>query len=144
VAARRRYYLDTNVIISAVEATNAFGPAQTRFIERIDAGEIETITSELTLAECLVKPLAERSIEAVKAYLTFLDGRTDLPTIPVSRDILIEAARLRGVLAIKLPDAIHVATAIWALCDSFVTNDRRIKLPERLVPVWWDRLSDEG
>jgi predicted nucleic acid-binding protein len=144
VAAGRRYYLDTNVVISVVEATNAFGAAQLRFIERIDAGEIEAVTSELTLAECLVKPFADRDVVAIAAYLSFLAGRKELPVLPVSRGVLLDAARLRSELHIKFPDAIHIATAISAGCDSFLTSDRGIKLPDKLVAIWWDRLAEEG
>lgn len=140
---RLRHYLDANVVISVIEATRAYGATQARFIRRIDDGEVEAVTSELTLAECLVKPFADRDLKAIGAYLTFLDGRTELPTIAVSRDVLLEAARWRGATAMKLPDAIHVATAVSARCDRFVTNDRRIKLPDGLAPVWWDRLGGE-
>lgn len=144
MAARLRYYLDSNVIISVVEATNAFGPAQARFIERIDAGEVEAVTSELTLAECLAKPFADRNLATIGAYMTFLDGRPELPVLPVDRSILLNAARLRGELGNKLPDAIQVATALAAGCDRFATNDRRIKLPDGLVPTLWNQLADEG
>jgi len=142
VAARLRHYLDTNVVISIVEATQDYGAAQARFVERLDEGEIEAVTSELTLAECLVKPLAERNIKATEAYLAFLEGRPELMVIPIDRAILLEAARLRADLSMKLPDAIHVATAVHARCDGFVTNDRRIKLPARLASTWWDALIE--
>ncbi len=112
MAGRLRYYLDSNVIISVVEATGVFGPAQARFIERIDAGEIEALTNELTVAECLVKPFAERNAVAIAAYLSFLDGRRELPILPVSREIILDVARLRSEQAIKLPDSIHIATAV--------------------------------
>ncbi|WP_347566102.1 PIN domain-containing protein [Scytonema sp. UIC 10036] len=47
--------------------------------------------------------------------------------IPVSRDILIEAAQLRANVNIKLPDAIHAATAILTQCSTFITNDQRFQ-----------------
>lgn len=49
-----------------------------------------------------------------------------LSVCPVTRDILIEAARLRSVSSLRLPDAIHLATAINSGCSAFLTNDRGI------------------
>jgi len=141
VAVRLRYYLDSNVVISVVEATDAFGPAQARFISQIDAGRMEAVTSELTLAECLVKPFIDRDLKAIKAFMTFLDGRPELPILPVDRAILLDAARLRGELGNKLPDAIHCATALAAGCDRFLTNDKRIALPRGMEFVQWDQLT---
>lgn len=40
--------------------------------------------------------------------------------------MLIEAARLRAVTNLRLPDAIHGATAILSGCQTFLTNDRRL------------------
>jgi predicted nucleic acid-binding protein len=57
---------------------------------------------------------------------------------PVSRDVLIEAAGLRAHRAsIKLPDAIHIATARMSSCTFFVSDDRRLPLPAdlTLLPV---------
>lgn len=49
-----------------------------------------------------------------------------LEVVPVSRDVLIEAARLRAVANLRLPDAIHGATATLTGCETFLTNDRRL------------------
>ncbi|MDP9136801.1 MAG: type II toxin-antitoxin system VapC family toxin [Pseudomonadota bacterium] len=132
-----RYYLDTNVVISIIEATETFGQAQRRFVEKIDAREIAATTSELTLAECLVKPLANKDAAAVEAYLHFLDGRPGFLVVPISRDILLAAASLRADKTLKLPDAIHIATARAAGCTAFLTNDRKIRaLPGMRVSLW--------
>lgn len=50
----------------------------------------------------------------------------------IDRAILIEAARLRSSLRIRLPNAIHVATAMLAACELFLTNDQRIRTPDPL------------
>ena len=50
---------------------------------------------------------------------------------PVSRDILIETAEYREHAGMpKLPDAIHVVTAIRAGCRTVLSADLRLKLPE--------------
>lgn len=137
-----RFYLDTNVIISAAEKTDAFGARQALFFTHIDEGRIEALTSEITLAECLVKPFAGKDMMAVEAYNAFLGEQSGLPVIPVSREILISAARLRAVSGLKLPDAIHMVTAKWTGCSAFVTNDRRIKGDDDMRVVLWDQLTE--
>lgn len=48
--------------------------------------------------------------------------------IPIERQILIEAARIRADLPnIQLPDAIHLATARNTHSHKFITNDKRLK-----------------
>ncbi len=63
------------------------------------------VTSELTLAEALVKPLLDRHAERQAAYLQVLQPSTSLHMAPVSRDVLLAAARLRAETGLKLPDA---------------------------------------
>jgi len=130
------------VIISAAEKTEIFGPKQALFFAHIDERRIEAVTSEITLAECLVKPFADRDIFAVETYNSFLSQESGFPVIPISRQILLSAAQLRAENGLKLPDAIHVATAKWAGCSAFVTNDRRIKEGDSMRVVLWNRLSE--
>ena len=44
--------------------------------------------------------------------------------MPVDLAVAREAARLRGRHTIKMPDAIHLATAHLANADAVVTNDK--------------------
>lgn len=137
-----RFYLDANVVISAAEKTDVFGASQALFFTKVEERRIEVVTSEITLAECLVKPFADKDIDAVEAYIGFLSHDSGFPVIPVSREILVSAARLRAEIGLKLPDAIHLATAKWARCSAFVTNDRRIKRSDDLRVVLWDQVSE--
>ena len=58
--------------------------------------------------------------------MQILQPSASLQIIPVSRDILVAAARLRAETNMKLPDAIHAATAQFTGCDQFLTNDARV------------------
>lgn len=137
-----RFYLDTNVIISIIDGVETLETKQVEFISHIEENKIEALTSELTLAECLVRPLADKNISAIKAYMGFLEGRPDFAVIPVSRDILILAAQVRVDTRLKLPDAIHAATAKTSDCAIFLTCDRRIKNLAGLKIVLWDQLGE--
>ena len=133
----RRLYLDTNALIAIVEKEGELSAAQAELVEEIDAGKVRATTSELALAECLVKPLAERDETLVRSYLTLLGGEGDLVTmIPVTRDVILEAAKVRAGSRVKLPDAIHLASARMSGCAEFVSNDRRLKGATPTFRLW--------
>ena len=119
-------YLDTNVFVYACEGFPEFADILRELFEAIDAGNITAVTSELTLAELLVKPFMDGDTHRQEVYRDTIRNSDLLSVHPVSRDILIEAARLRSISPLRLPDAIHVATACSAGCNAFLTNDRRI------------------
>src|ERR1043165_9329516 len=62
--AGRLAYLGTHVSIYTLNAFAPFAPALTRLFELIDAGQLRALTSELTLAELLVKPLRDSDVAA--------------------------------------------------------------------------------
>ena len=119
-------YLDTNVFVYACEGFPEFTDILRELFEAIDAGNITAVTSELTLAELLVKPFMDGDTHRQEVYRDTIRNSDLLSVHPVSRDILIEAARLRSASSLRLPDAIHVSTASSVGCNSFLTNDRRI------------------
>jgi predicted nucleic acid-binding protein len=121
-----RIYLDTNIFIYALEGYPVFRTVLTTLFNALDRGELMAVTSELTLAEVLVKPLLDRHAERQAAYLQVLQPSPSLHMAPVSRDVLLAAARLRAETGLKLPDAIHAATAQLMGCEQFLTNDARV------------------
>ncbi len=44
--------------------------------------------------------------------------------VPVDAELAMLAARLRAAHGLRLPDAIHAATAICAGCAALLTHDR--------------------
>ena len=49
-----------------------------------------------------------------------------LRVYPVDDRVAEEAARIRAVYKFKMPDAIHLATAITQRADVFLTNDYQL------------------
>ncbi|WP_203219534.1 type II toxin-antitoxin system VapC family toxin [Nostoc edaphicum] len=109
-----RIYLDTNIWIYAVERYPAFIQDLTELFQSIDQGNLSIVTSELSLAEVLVKPFQNQNLAQQTTYKQLINNSQNLTVIPVSRQILIEAAQLRASINIKLPDAIHATTALLA------------------------------
>ena len=49
---------------------------------------------------------------------------SDLRMLPVTNEVLREAAKVRAAIpALRTPDAIHAATALLSSCALFITND---------------------
>lgn len=126
-------YLDTNVFVYAAEGFARYKAFIEGLFREIDAGHVDAVTSELTLAELLVKPLEIGRQDIADLYAELIQSSDQLIVIPIDRSILMAAARYRAQLKIKLPDAIHVATAVAAGCERFLSNDRNIKTPAGLT-----------
>jgi predicted nucleic acid-binding protein len=123
-----RIYLDVNIWIYALEQHPTYSQTLTELFQQVDQRTLTIVTSELSLAEALVKPMREQDVTRQNTYRQFLSSRANLRVIPVQRAILIEAARLRAANSSwKLPDAIHAATAVILNCTTLLTNDQKFK-----------------
>jgi predicted nucleic acid-binding protein len=127
--ATTRIYLDTNVFIEAFEGRGPLSEKLASFLVAVENQNCQRlVTSELTLAELLVKPIELQRHDLIQTYDNWTISNPYLEVVPVSRDVLGDAALRRARdKSLKLPDAIHLATAIRAGCGYFLTNDTRIK-----------------
>jgi predicted nucleic acid-binding protein len=137
----RRIYFDANAFIYAIEGVDEISGLLHSLFAALKHQTRLACTSEFTLAEVLPKVNAVQR----RSYFTLIlhSGLFDL--LPVTRDILIETAdyrrnRARPSFEVhgsmpKLPDAVHVVTAIKAGCNTFVSFDRGLKLPVGLDRV---------
>lgn len=133
----KNVYFDTNLFIYAVEPTEINHP----YLSVIDAlfgmaedGEIQALTSELSLAEVLVGAYKHHA-ELVVIYEELFADRPELAVYPVDKAVLRGAAYARSVVKLSLADAIHVATAIAEQADCFITNDDKLRVPEGMQKI---------
>jgi predicted nucleic acid-binding protein len=139
-------YLDTNVFIRAVEGLDeAAAPAKTLINTLRHQRAGIAATSEIAFAEVLApKKRADALPLHMKrrAYLDLLLWSGFVALIPVSRNILIETAELRAVGRFKLPDAVHLVSAIHVRSRFFVSADRDFdRMPEGMERVSCDHDS---
>jgi len=118
-------YLDANIFIYALEGLPPVVAKLAALFQRFDRGELRAVTSELTLAEVLVKPIRDNNTAFRDQYDQSIRTTPSLTVVPVARQILVDAATLRAMSTLKLPDAIHGATALAANCTTYLTNDHR-------------------
>jgi predicted nucleic acid-binding protein len=134
------FYLDTNVFIKAVEGLDEDAtPAKTLIKALRNRRSGIAATSEITFAEVLAPPKRPDALPLHmerRAYLDLLLWSGFVSLIPVTRDILLETAALRAMGRLKLPDAVHLVSAIRVRCRFFVSADRDFdKMPEGMERV---------
>jgi predicted nucleic acid-binding protein len=103
-------------------------------IEEDPGGGEETVVgigSVLLLPEILAKPLRARADDEV-AELAALLARLELR--PTDRWTASVAASLAAAYGLRAADAVHLATAVVAGADRFLTNNRR-DFPKSIVEV---------
>jgi len=133
-------YVDANPIAYALEGPDELASSLRNLFAVFRARPGVAVTSELTLAEVLPKrKIPDRHFLDLLVWSKIFDLR------PVTREILVETARYRRAARTelpdgrfsmpKLPDSIHVVTAIQAGCRSFLSSDGRVKLPDKIKLV---------
>lgn len=138
-SASSKLYFDANVFIYAVEGSDDIAGRLRTLFELLGSNLDIAVTSELTLAEVLPKanPIRRRN------YLELILWSGLFNLYSVTRDVLMDTADYRKIAAVssraaskpsasmpKLPDAIHVVTAVRAGCGRMLSFDRALKLPD--------------
>ena len=119
----KKIALDTMIFIYAFEEHSVYLPLVQPFFREVEKGRIKTVTSTITLAECLVQPFRAKALELAARYKILFRDFPHLSVIPVSNEIAEKAAWLRAQYKLKTPDAIQLATAFVTDSQVFLTND---------------------
>jgi predicted nucleic acid-binding protein len=115
--------LDADVLIAFLDASDSQHDAAVEALRpRLVAGE-QLLMAASVYAEILVRPLQRGTDDAVETFIDAIGARI----VPMDRAIARRAAQLRAAhRALRLPDAISLATALIAGAD-FVTLDHRLR-----------------
>jgi predicted nucleic acid-binding protein len=119
------YYLDTDVIIYAVEGQPAFQQRARNHIAALQNAGHRFLVSELTWTECLVAPLRTGNGPLLLDYHRFLLGPL-LTTVPLTAGVHHRAAMIRGTHNHGLADSLHLAVGVEYRADRFLTNDQNL------------------
>ena len=131
----KRAYFDSNVFIYLMEGFVSFEASLNEIREAILNREVQVFTSELTLCEVLVAPFRDEKAELVLMYKNFIEESGAFQLLPTTKETYFRASLIRAKSRLKTADAIHVATAMNAVCNVFVTNDKAIKLPHGIERI---------
>jgi predicted nucleic acid-binding protein len=118
--------LDTAAFIYWIEESLDYLELIAPVFRAADAGEIEIVSSALSLLEVLVVPYRAGHLDLAGRYEALLTRSRGIRLIEIDRAQLRGAAQLRARHGIRTPDALQLAAALTARCPVFVTNDRRL------------------
>ena len=115
-------YLDSNAIIYSVEKVPEYWPKLKPVWSASAEGRLKLVTSELAILESLVVPMRLGNAALLADYEEIFHSQ-EIELVPITANILREAASLRAKYKSKTPDSIHLATANFVQCTLCVTND---------------------
>ena len=118
-------YLDSNIVIYLVEQPGQFGPRASARITALAAAGDRMVVSDLTRLECRANPVATGDHVTLAQYDAFFSQGVER-VMPLSTAVVDRATRICGQYRFKTPDALHLAAAVEAGCQVFLTNDARL------------------
>lgn len=124
-------HLDAGVLIGFLDDKDAHHPTARQVVTDALADGDGLAIAASALAECLVEP-SRRGEDAVRTVLDFAE-RLPIDIVPLDVATATAAAGLRARhRALRLPDALVIATAVEGGADRLVTTDRGWPAPRAL------------
>jgi uncharacterized protein len=130
-------YCDSVILIYYLEGNPPF---KAKAIARLSAlwngGDVVAV-SDLSRLECRMKPLRLRDSVALGQYDS-LFAQQNVTLVSITTAVFDRATHIRATHNFKLADSLHLAAAVEAKCDRFLTNDTRLAaftgLPVEVLP----------
>jgi predicted nucleic acid-binding protein len=123
----KQLFLDTAPVIYYVERHPNYFPVVQPIFQHLQTGDFKAVASPITLAECLTLPYRQGLTQLQQDFIDVIVAGENTIFQPTDAAVGCKAAEVRGQYQLKLPDALQIATALIAECDSFLTNDRRLE-----------------
>lgn len=133
--------VDTAPLIYFIEQRDPYLSVLKPFFLAVDRGEIQVVTSVITLLEVLVHPLRSGDEGLARRYNDILLSSPNIELASVTALTAQTAAELRSSRNLKTPDAVQLAVALEYNAAAFLTNDRDFGAVENLEVL---RLIDLG
>jgi predicted nucleic acid-binding protein len=128
-------YLDTNIVIYAVENPPVFGGRATARLAAARANGDGLMVSDLNRLECRSRPLATGDLALLGGYDAFF-AAPDVRVVTLTTAVCDRATLIRAHHRYRVPDALHLAAAVESGCGLFLTNDLRLShFPDLTVEV---------
>jgi predicted nucleic acid-binding protein len=118
-------FLDTNIVVYAVESHPTFGVrAQTRIASALAGGDT-LMVSDLVRMECLVLPIRLGDVALQGQYQAFF-ARPEVQVVAITAAVCDRAAQIRAATRFKPMDALQLAAAVEHGASVFLTADARL------------------
>jgi len=122
-----RLGFDTSPLIYFVERHPVYLTLMRYIISQVDEGTLRGYSSVITLTEMLVHPKLLGATTLEQHYRELLRNSRHFELVPIDAMIAEQAAELRARYNLRTPDALHIAAALSADCQAFLTNDKKLK-----------------
>ncbi|HMK52474.1 MAG TPA: PIN domain-containing protein [Thermodesulfobacteriota bacterium] len=132
--------IDTMIFVYAFEDHPAHASFLRSFFSALEKGEMESVTSSVTITECLTQPYRVKDFALAAQYMALFRNFPHLSVVPVTDDIAERAAFLRASQNLKTPDALQLATALLSGANFFLTNDQSLSSIQDVPILILDRL----
>ncbi len=109
------------------EANAEFGPAAGRLLRAAEEGRCRLVCSVVAMLEVLVVPKRKGETALCQRYREVFESFPNLSVLTLDTRIAEIASDLRASHTVRTPDAIHLATALHAGANAFISEDDRLK-----------------
>ena len=130
-----RLGFDTPVFIYHIEAVAPYAEAADHVLQLLRQRSATGVTSVLTLAELLVKPLHLGRRGLAARYEALVRATPNLAVIDIDARIARRAAALRATYRLRTPDALQIASSLEHGATAFVTNDARLRRVDEIAVI---------
>ncbi|GBC96401.1 hypothetical protein HRbin16_02204 [bacterium HR16] len=117
----RRVYLDSAPVIYFVEQTPLFYGRVRALLQQSDW----LVVSDVTRMECRVLPLRAGNSALLQDFDDFFAHYVN-EVVALTTQVIDKATEIRAAYRFAPLDSIHLAAALVANCDLFLTNDLRL------------------
>ena len=130
----QRIFVDSSACIAYHSQVERAHPVARHLFGRIasPSDPVQAYISVVSVAEMLIRPIraGSRDLKMVHAFILEFPN---LHLIQVDLPVALQAANVRALTRLALPDALLVGTAILSGCEAIVTNDEGWS--RRLAPL---------
>lgn len=136
--------LDTNIFICALNLKDLRQRAALSILEEIKIKKLKTSISVLVLEEFFIRIHKQSREKEISSLLDFITIGGLVAILDVNKEIALLAAKLRAEYSsLRTPDTIHLASAISAGANIFITTDRKIpRKIDRLKAIVLEEKAD--
>src|SRR5262249_19039987 len=136
-AAVMRVYCDSVILMYFFDHTGPFNVRATARLAALALAKDRLAISDLVRLEYRVMPLKAGDTTKLAVFDAFC-ARPDVQVVPITKAVFDRATIIRAAHNFKLADSLHLAAAVEAGCDRFLTNDARLStfaaIPVEVLP----------
>ncbi len=118
-------YLDSVIVIYHIDGDPPFRARANKRISDLESAGGRFAVSHLSRLECRLQPIRVGDAATLALYDDFF-ALPNVQIVPITQAVFDRATLIRATLNFKLADSLHLAAAVEAGCDLFLTNDTQL------------------